>query len=76
MEDDSPRKSPRDSPRDNPKGSKNICYYEDKMDELTGFESSTKLNERIKHLEVIIARLLRFMPHLERPDWDAWTTSL
>ena len=54
MEDDSSRDSPRDNPRDNPRDKKNVCYYEDKMDELTGFESSTRLNERIKHLEVII----------------------
>lgn len=66
MEDEHP-KSPRDEPKE-PKGSKNKCYYEDKMEELAGFKDSSNLNDRIKKMEVIIARLLRFMPHLENPD--------
>jgi hypothetical protein len=74
MEDESPKspkspttpKCPKD-PKDEPKGFKNICYYEDEMDKLTGSDSCS-LNERIENLEVIVARLLRFMPQLGKPD--------
>ncbi len=69
MEDDSPKNSPRDSPRDNPRTNTNICYYEDKMDEIKASVISGYYEDRIKHLEVVIARLLRFMPQLGKPDW-------
>jgi len=68
MEDDSPRNSPRDNPRDNPRINTNICYYEDKIAELRASGIIGYYEDRIKHLEVIIARLLRFMPHLNKPE--------
>ena len=44
--------NPREEPRDDPKQSKNKCFYED----------------RIAKLEAIIAKLLKLMPDLGKPD--------
>jgi hypothetical protein len=38
------------------------------MDELKASGIVGNYEDRIKHLEIIIERLLRLMPHLNKPD--------
>ena len=57
---------PKD-PKD-PKSGKNLCYYEDLIDELKAGGIIGYYEDRIVKLEAVIARLLRVMPALGKPD--------
>jgi hypothetical protein len=66
MEDHSDH-SDHEDPKD-PKFNKNLCYYEDIIDGLKAGGIIGYYEDRIAKLEAVIARLLRVMPALGKPD--------